>query len=70
MVPVEVQPAPAIGGQNRQRINLHDDYEVQDRTKSFCVSRQRLVEGVIAFADRADDVREYLNRLIRVCGGR
>lgn len=51
-----------VGGQERQRINLHEDYEVQDWTKSFGVSKDKLVEAVNAVGDRADDVREYLKR--------
>jgi hypothetical protein len=51
-----------VGGQDGQRINIHEDYEVQDWTKPFGVSKDKLVEAVNAVGDRADDVREYLNR--------
>lgn len=51
-----------VGGQDRQRINLHEDYEVEDWTKSLGVSKDKLVEAVNAVGDRADDVREYLKR--------
>ncbi|WP_019370818.1 MULTISPECIES: DUF3606 domain-containing protein [unclassified Sphingomonas] len=51
-----------VGGQDRQRISLSEDYEVRDWTESFGVSKERLVEAVNAVGDRADDVREYLKR--------
>jgi len=51
-----------VGGQDRQRISLSEDYEVQEWTKSFGVSKDKLVEAVNAVGDRADDVREYLKR--------
>lgn len=51
-----------VGGQDRQRINIQEDYEVQDWTKSLGVSKDKLVEAVNAVGDRADDVREYLKR--------
>lgn len=51
-----------VGGQDRQRISLSEDYEVRDWMESFGVSKETLVEAVNAVGDRADDVREYLNR--------
>lgn len=51
-----------VGGQDRQRINIQEYYEVQDWTKSLGVSKDKLVEAVNAVGDRADDVREYLKR--------
>ncbi|MET3726038.1 MULTISPECIES: DUF3606 domain-containing protein [Sphingomonas] len=51
-----------VGGQDRQRISLSEDYEVRDWMESFGVSKEKLVEAVNAVGDRADDVREYLNR--------
>jgi hypothetical protein len=49
-----------VGGQDRARINMNEDYEVQDWTKSLGVSKEQLAEAVKAVGDRADDVREYL----------
>ncbi|MGN8001402.1 DUF3606 domain-containing protein [Sphingomonas sp. 22176] len=51
-----------LGGQDRQRISLSEEYEVRDWMESFGVSKEKLVEAVNAVGDRADDVREYLNR--------
>jgi hypothetical protein len=49
------------GGQDRARINVHEDYEVRDWCKSLGVTPERLKEAVAAVGDRADAVREYLN---------
>ncbi len=51
-----------VGGQDRQRISLSEEYEVRDWMESFGVSKEKLVEAVNAVGDRADDVRDYLNR--------
>jgi len=50
------------GGQDRQRINIHQDYEVRDWCKSLNTTPQRLREAVQAVGDRAEKVREYLAR--------
>ena len=47
-------------GQDRQRIALHEDYEVRDWTKSLGCSEAELRKAVAAVGDRADAVREYL----------
>ncbi len=51
-----------VGGQDRERISLREDYEVRDWMGSFGVSKEKLIEAVKAVGDRADDVREYLKR--------
>lgn len=51
-----------VGGEDRQRISLNEDYEVRDWTESLGISREKLVDAVGAVGDRADDVREYLKR--------
>jgi hypothetical protein len=51
-----------VGGQDRARINIHEDYELSDWTRSFGVSRDELRAAVAAVGDRADDVREYLKK--------
>ncbi|UYY79560.1 DUF3606 domain-containing protein [Sphingomonas sp. R1] len=51
-----------VGGQDRKRISLSEDYEVRDWMESFGVSKEKLVEAVKAVGDRADDVRDYLKR--------
>lgn len=47
-------------GQDRDRINVNQDYELQDWSKSLGVTPERLKEAVQAVGDRADKVREYL----------
>ena len=48
------------GSQDRQRINVHQDYELRDWAKSLNTTPERLKEAVQAVGDRADSVREYL----------
>ena len=48
------------GGQDRERINVNQDYELRDWSKSLGVTPERLKEAVQAVGDRADKVREYL----------
>ncbi|MES2977692.1 MAG: DUF3606 domain-containing protein [Pseudomonadota bacterium] len=47
-------------GQDRERINVHQDYELRDWSKSLNTTPERLNEAVQAVGDRADRVREYL----------
>ena len=49
-------------GQDRQRINVHQDYELRDWSKSLGVTPEKLKEAVAAVGDRADRVREFLGR--------
>ena len=48
------------GGQDRQRINVNEDYELRDWAKTLNTTPERLKEAVQAVGDRADKVREYL----------
>jgi hypothetical protein len=48
------------GGQDRQRINVTEDYELQDWSKKFGVSKDQLKEAVQAVGDRAEKVEQYL----------
>lgn len=48
------------GGQDRQRINVHEDYELSDWSKALGCTRDELRAAVAAVGDRADDVRAYL----------
>jgi hypothetical protein len=50
------------GGQDRKRINLNEDYEVRDWTKSLGVTEQQLRDAVKAVGDSADKVREHLKK--------
>lgn len=50
------------GGQDRKRINLNEDYEVRDWTKSLGVTEQQLRDAVKAVGDSVDKVREHLKK--------
>ena len=54
-----------VGGQDRTRINVNEDYEVDDWAESLGVTRERLREAVAAVGDRTEDVREWLKRTSR-----
>lgn len=49
-------------GQDRQRINVNQDYELRDWCKSLDTTPERLKEAVQAVGDRAEKVREYLGK--------
>ena len=49
-------------GQDRERIDIHQDYELRDWSKSLGVTPEKLKEAVGAVGDRADKVREYLKK--------
>lgn len=44
------------GGGDRQRISLHEDYEVRDWSQKFGVSEDRLRQAVERVGNMADDV--------------
>lgn len=48
------------GGQDRQRINLGEDYEVRDWAAKFGVSESALRRAVERVGDRAADVQQEL----------
>lgn len=50
------------GGQDRERINVHQDYELRDWAQSLNTTPERLKEAVQAVGDRAEKVREYLGQ--------
>jgi hypothetical protein len=50
------------GGQDRQRVNIHQDYELRDWAKSMNTTPERIKEAVAAVGDRADKVREWVGR--------
>jgi methyl-accepting chemotaxis protein len=50
------------GGQDRQRINVHEDYELRDWAKSLNTTLERIREAVQAVGDRAEKVRDYLGQ--------
>ena len=47
-------------GQDRDRINVNEDYELRDWSKALNTTPERLKEAVQAVGDRAEKVREYL----------
>jgi hypothetical protein len=52
-----------VGGQDRKRINLSEDYELRDWSKKFGVSAEELKRAVAKVGDRAEDVeRELKNK--------
>jgi hypothetical protein len=48
------------GGQDRERINVNQAYELRDWAKSMNTTPDKLKEAVQAVGDRADKVREFL----------
>jgi uncharacterized protein DUF3606 len=52
-------------GQDRKRINVHQDYELRDWAKRFNVTPERLKEAVAAVGDRVEKVQQYLHASTR-----
>jgi len=50
------------GSPDRDRIDMSDENEVRNWTKSLNVSKEELERAVRAAGDRADKVREYLGQ--------
>lgn len=48
------------GSQDRDRINVNQDYELRSWAKSMNTTPERLKEAVRAVGDRADKVRDYI----------
>lgn len=57
-------------GQDRDRINVNQDYELRDWAQKFGVSTQELREAVKAVGDRATEVESYLKGGSRSKGDR
>jgi hypothetical protein len=49
-----------IGGQDRERVSLSEDYEVRDWAAKFGVSEDALRKAVARVGDRAKDVQREL----------
>lgn len=49
------------GGQDRKRIDTHEDYEVRDWAKALNVSKEELLEAIKAVGNDAEDVRAHLS---------
>jgi len=48
------------GGQDRNRININEDYELRDWSKKFGVSQEELKSAVKAVGDSASAVEKHL----------
>jgi Protein of unknown function (DUF3606) len=49
-----------VGGSDRTRINVHEDYELRDWSKKFNVTPEELKAAVIAVGTSAKDVEAHL----------
>lgn len=47
------------GGQDRQRINVNEDYELRDWSRKFGVTPDELKRAVRAVGDEAEKVKEH-----------
>lgn len=47
-------------GQDRDRIDIHEDYELRDWSRKFDVTPEQIRDAVRAVGDRADEVELYL----------
>lgn len=50
------------GGQDRARINVNEDYELRDWSKSLGVTPEELKKAVQKVGPMADDVRKELGK--------
>lgn len=48
------------GGQDRARINVHEDYELRDWSKKFGITPDQLKAAVAAVGTMATDVEQHL----------
>ncbi|MDB5820093.1 MAG: hypothetical protein JWQ11_3733 [Rhizobacter sp.] len=48
------------GGQDAERVNVHEDYELHDWSKKFDCTPEQLKEAVAAVGDKAADVEMHL----------
>jgi len=51
-----------VGNPDRSRINVHEEYELNDWSKKFGVSHDELKTAVEAVGTEAKDVEEYLKK--------
>ncbi|MDB4902193.1 MAG: hypothetical protein JWQ63_1474 [Mucilaginibacter sp.] len=49
-----------VGSPDRDRINIHENYEVEYWTKEFGIDREELKKAVDAAGTSAEAVRKYL----------
>src|SRR3954467_10222504 len=55
------------GRPDRDRINVNEEDELRDWSKSFGVSPEELKKAVAAVGDRADAVRQHLGKYTKLC---
>jgi hypothetical protein len=51
-----------VGNPDRQRISLEEEYEIQDWSKKFGVSKEELKQAVQKVGSNAKDVEEFLKK--------
>ena len=51
------------GGQDRGRINIHQEHEVRDWAARFGVTKEQLKAAVAAVGDRVDEVERHLRSM-------
>jgi hypothetical protein len=51
-----------VGNPDRQRVNIHEEYEMRDWAKKFGVSKDQLRNAVQTVGTDARDVENYLLR--------
>ena len=51
-----------VGGADRRRINVNEDYELNDWAKKFGVTKDQLKEAVRAAGDDAAKVEQHLKQ--------
>jgi len=51
-----------VGNPDRSRINVHEEYELNDWSKKFGVSHDELKAAVKAVGTEAQDVEEYFKK--------
>ena len=51
-----------VGKQDRDRINLSEEYEVRDWSKKFNVTAEELKQAVKKVGNMAKDVESYLSK--------
>jgi len=51
-----------IGSPDRDRINVHEEYELQDWATSLGVTKEQIKEAVEAVGTSAQKVHEYLKK--------
>ena len=57
------------GGQDRERINVNEEYELRHWSKRFGVTADQLRRAVASAGDRADDVERHLKSQATHGGG-